>query len=176
MRDKIKFFFLFFIACTFLSLSAEEFDYRAHADKITQRFIAEMKQEFSLDCDGMGGSMPDDLQSIEVSFVAYRKGSIEEAREIEVKAIQRLTALINEDEKLQPYLRTVPFPTRGIEISLSFDQRNGAFYPGLSFISHINGILRYKKNDPKTDRFVLIHQESFEEAVKILESKKTKAT
>ncbi|HSW87019.1 MAG TPA: hypothetical protein VLG49_05930 [Rhabdochlamydiaceae bacterium] len=116
--------------------------------------------------------MPNDLEAIELCFVAYRKGSVKEAREIEVRATQRLTELINQDKKLYPFLREFPFPTHRVEISLSFRQPDDSYYSdgSLAYTFQVRGILRYKVNNPKTDKFVFLHQEPFEEAQKIIKS------
>jgi hypothetical protein len=177
MLNKFKFLLPLFLIAIFSVLSAmENFNFRAEAKKISNIVIKEMKRDYSLYCDGQGGGMPDNLRSIKVSFVAYRKGSIEEAREIEVKAIQRFIKLINEDEKLRPYLCEFPFPTRGIEVSLSFNQKNGSYYPdnALAFITHINGILYYESRSLAMDKFTPLHQESFEEALKIVQQNNNK--
>lgn len=175
MLNKLKFLFPLLFLSIFSKINAmDNFNFRAEAKKITDIVMHEMEKDYSLYCDGKGGSMPDNLRSIAVSFVAYRKGSIEEAREIEVKAIQRFIKLINEDEKLRPYLCEFPFPSRGIEVSISYNKQDDSFYPigELAFISHINGIIRYKTYDPKTDQFTLLYQEPYEEASKLVQANK----
>ncbi|HSW87021.1 MAG TPA: hypothetical protein VLG49_05940 [Rhabdochlamydiaceae bacterium] len=150
----------------------DNFDFRTHVNEIGRIVIKEMAENYDFHCFGKGGRMSDDLEAIELYFIAYRKGSIKEARGIEVKAIQRLTELINQDKRLHPFFREFPFPTHRVGISLSFLQPDGKQYSdgSLDSVSHIKGILYYTTNDPITNKFVDLHQETFEEAQKIIQS------
>jgi len=169
--NKIKIYLILISSLLILKANAmDEFNFRAHIDDITKIVIKEMAENYNFSCMGEGGRMAHDLEAVELYFVAYRKGTIEEARDIEVKMTQRLTELINQDKKLHPFFREYPFPMHRVGLSLSFLQADGSEYSdgSLTSVSHINGILRYKTNDPKTNKYVLIYQESFEEAKKII--------
>jgi len=154
----------------------EKFDFRGHADDLASKLVQEMQRDYHLHCIGSGGAMSRDLENIELYFIANRKGTIEEARRIEIMSIQRLTESINKDVKLLPYLRKFPF--RGVAISLSFRQPDNKYYSdkSLARVSHVKGILYYETIDPKTDKYILLHKETFEEALKIVQSENGKTT
>lgn len=97
----------------------ESSPYISYADQIVKIFTKEMENEYGLICIGGGGSMNVDVAEMEVVFVAYRHLNIDEAREIEVKATERLLYLINSNEKIRPYLREYPFPVNRAMISIS---------------------------------------------------------
>ena len=169
-KNKIKILIFIGIFTLIFNLAANvKIDFREEIKKISSVFIQEIENEHQIYCIGEGGHMANDLEGITLSFIAYREGSIEEARKIEVCAIQKLTQLINANKKLRPYLREYPFPTHRVEICLSYKEKDNNYYPNnLAYISHINGILRYRSQDLSTPKLILLHQETFEEALKIV--------
>ena len=102
--------------------------YIEYLNEITVPFIKEIEREFNLSCIGDGGSMPYDVQEIEVMFVAYRRGTVEEARKINILATEKLLKRINDHKKLRPHLGEYPFPPERINISLSFCGNHGSQY------------------------------------------------
>ena len=53
---------------------------------------------------------------------------MEEARELEVAAIQKLLNHINSHQKIRPFLREYPFKNDRVEISISFTDENNQRY------------------------------------------------
>jgi len=53
---------------------------------------------------------------------------LEEARELEVAAIQKLLNHINSHQKIRPFLREYPFKNDRVEISISFTDENNQRY------------------------------------------------
>jgi hypothetical protein len=93
----------------------EPAEYLQYEVEIRKFFAEEMKKEFGLVCIGEGGSMPYDVEEIDVNFICYKRGTIEEARKLEIHATERLVKRINEHEKISPFLRERPFkPNRGM--------------------------------------------------------------
>lgn len=169
MLRKIKFLFSLCLLAIVSQLNAEEtFDLRARVDQIADEVIKEMEKDYSISCIQTGGSMTDNLQGIKVSFGAFRKGSIEEAREIEVEAIHRLVKSINEDEQLRTHLGESPFPASRVQVSLSFSSNPEG---DLAYISHRDGTIHYRTRDSKSDRFKILQKESYDEAEQIIHSK-----
>lgn len=95
-------------------------DYLKYVDEIVGNFVDAMKKKYSLHCYGSGGSMPTDVEKIEVLFISYSNPSINEARKMEVNAIQELLHCINTHEKIRPYLREYPFNANRVGVSISF--------------------------------------------------------
>ena len=68
--------------------------------------------------------MPKDVEKIEIFFSSYSKSTIENARKMEVNAIQALLKRINSHEKIRPFLREYPFTSSRIGILISFRTLN----------------------------------------------------
>ena len=95
-------------------------DYLKYVDEIVKDFSNEMENRYELHYCGDGGSMPTDVAEIEVLFISYRHSTVDEARTMEVKAIQELLQRINSHEKIRPYLREYPFNQDRVGVSISF--------------------------------------------------------
>ncbi len=95
-------------------------DYSQYVDEIITAFTKEMKAQFGLEGEGKKREMSHDVEEISVRLVAYQKGTIEQAREWEIKATERLVEMVNAHEKIRPFLREYPFhPDRAI-VSITF--------------------------------------------------------
>jgi len=95
-------------------------DYLKYVDEIVDDFSRQMENKYGLYCYGSGGSMPTDIEKINVLFISYRKSTVDDARKMEVNAVQELLQRINTHEKIRPYLREYPFGTDRVGITISF--------------------------------------------------------
>ncbi len=170
-------------------------DYLVYVDEITNEFIREMEEETGLRCGGSGGSMPHDVEKFYVRFVEHRRTTIEEARWLEVKAIQKLLKKINEHEKIRPFLREYPFDDNRVMISLSFYTKQGGDYLDGSVVQVCNAkkmifysraekqLIKYRPiydaetggiakpaHEEEEERLVDLYEEPYEEAVKIVDA------
>jgi hypothetical protein len=112
--------FTFFIGLSLNSKENKSPQYIKYVDEIVRDFVKDMEKKYKLHCYGSGGSMPNDVEKIDVLFISYQKSSLDDARKIEVAAIQELLQRINNHEKIRPYLREYPFDTNRIGVSISF--------------------------------------------------------
>ena len=115
-------FFIMIILAGFPLYSKESKspDYFKYVDEIVDAFVQDMEKTYELYCCGSGGSMPTDVEEIDVLFISYRKSTVDDARKMEVNAIQNLLHRINTHEKIRPYLREYPFHADRIGVSISF--------------------------------------------------------
>ena len=118
----VRTLFLFYFSTGFYLFSNESKfkPYFGYVKEIVHSFSEEMRAEYDLICIGSGGSMPEDVQGIDVKFIAYGSFTIEEARKAEVACIQSLLNKINTHSEIRPYLREYPFNTSRISVSISF--------------------------------------------------------
>lgn len=115
--------FLTMALLTSSSLYSEESkppEYLKYVDEIVADFAKEMKKKYKLHCYGDGGSMPTDVAEIDVLFISYSHSTVDEARKMEVNAVQELLKRINSHEKIRPYLREYPFSQDRVGVSISF--------------------------------------------------------
>ena len=151
--------------------------YEAYVDEIVRAFAMEMRHNFGLLWIGDGGRMSDDVEEVEVIFHARRKTSIEEARELEVRATERLVEMINAHEKIRPFLREYPFTANRADVSISFVKRDHTAYTDgtVAFVYQARNKIFYRKKDTKTNQLLLLLEEPYEEALnKVQHSPPTK--
>ncbi len=148
-------------------------DYEVYVNQIVLSFAKEMAKEFGLVCIGEGGRMPHDVEEIAVKFIAYRKASINEARELEIIATERLLKIINNNEKIRPFLREYPFKANRAEVSISFNKPNNTSYTdgSVARVTQINNKIYYRGEDGRSELFYSLGEEPYEEALKIVQNK-----
>ena len=159
---------------------AEEKNYSKKEREILNRSVnevvdaleREMKEKFGFWCTGQGGSMPYDIQEIEVDFLCHQQVTVEEARELEIRATERFVEIINSHEAIRPYLRDYPWDYRRAAIMIAFRDEYGEDYPeGVRLILQGKDKVFYygPKKHPK-EVGVTIKDEPYEEAKKIVNS------
>ena len=140
-------------------------------NEVVDALEKEMKEKFGLRCIGQGGSMPYDIQEIGARFLCHQQVEIEEARELEVCAIERFVEIINSHEAIRPYLRDYPWDYRRARVMISFYREDGEDYPeGIRLILQGKDQLFYygpKKSPNDIDH---LKEEPYEEAKKIVSS------
>jgi hypothetical protein len=102
------------------SKESKSCDYLKYVDEIIEDFAKDMKNKYGLHCCGSGGSMPTDVEEIEAMFISYSHMTVEEARKVEINAVQDLIRRINSHEKIRPYLKEYPFHQGRVGVSISF--------------------------------------------------------
>ena len=113
----VKFLFFIFLVFSMKPAMAVKREHSKEERKIMNHsvndivvmFKNEMKENFGLICVGRGGGMAYDVDEIGVDFILHQQTSIEEAREIEIRATERLVEIINANEPIRPYLRDPPW-------------------------------------------------------------------
>ncbi len=195
IRAKIMIVFLFLI--TGSSMSAKETespDYLKYVDEIINDFVTQMEKKHKLHCYGSGGSMPTDVEKINVLFTSYRKSTVDDARKIEVNAVQELLQRINAHEKIRPYLREYPFGTDRVGVTISFRTKtdchpldgsvalvclvkNKIFYDAaeiqieeptpLIYMNEKNEVVKELIGGGPKEKLIPLMEETYEEALKI---------
>lgn len=142
--------------------------YEKYVDEIVLSLSQNAKQDLDLISIGDGGRMPNDIERIDVKFIKCAKASINEARELEVKATEKLVQLINAHEKIRPYLREYPFKANRTAVAISFQKKDGSDYTdgSVAYVTQINNMIYYAGIDPKTLQLYDIAVEPYEEALK----------
>lgn len=155
-----------FIYCSGCTQSTDRAPYALYADKIIDAFIIAMRKEYNLICTGRGGSMPYDVESFNFIFTAYKNASIEEARALEIHAVEKLIAMVNANEKIRPFLREYPFPPERAYISISFEDKENKYYSNgaVAYISQAHGKILFSSYDFETEQYKKFLEEPYEEA------------
>ncbi len=159
-----------------VSLNAQEHEspeYVYYVNEIFRSFSKQVKQEFGLDCQSTGGSMPYDVQEISMSFDSDLIATLQEARELEVKITEKFIKVINAHEKIRPFLREFPFPPNRATIMIAFQRPkkiNSNNHVELVFQVKNRIFYESKKTSPPYT-YEIIKEEPYEEALKIVQGK-----
>ncbi len=178
--------------------SEEKVDYTIYANQVISSFLFEMKQEFGFDCMGSGGSMPYNVRSFTILLSSEKKTTIEEARRFGIVGVQKLLKIINNHEKIRPYLNQYPFTAQDVNVTISFHDRRGRRRlkdGSISTVSYLSGKVVYRTaekriihsqgvicgetgkylippEDKEKEELVTILRETYEEAEAIVEKEK----
>lgn len=179
MVARVSFFVIIITLFVGLKVSAKEDDdspiYTQYVAEVTSSFVKEIYKAYGLECGASGGCMPYDVEEISVNLVAYRSATIEQARELEVKATERFAQIINAHEKIRPFLREYPFPSSRADVSISFRKRGKHPTDEVEFVCHAKNKLHYLAYDPDHPYVgKLIKDEPYEEARKIVQDNAAK--
>jgi len=135
MNNLVKILLALVLVVLFINLKIKsnkqektEDDYEVYVNQIVNTFANEMKEKYGLRCCGSGGSMPYNVEKISVVFTIKQKPTLDEARIIQVNAVERLIELVNNHEKIRPYLAEYPFTYNRADVSISFKNKNWLRY------------------------------------------------
>jgi hypothetical protein len=174
--------FVSFLTCATTKEKSDNVNYTAYVDEIVRSFAKEMKKEFGLVYIGDGGGLAYDVEEISVKFIDYRNATIEQAREIEVKATEKILKMINAHEKIRPYLREYPFVAKRARVSISFYKPDNDYYldgsVSVVFFGR-DGFCYFKAEPTKTKKhttvdLICILREQYEEALRIVKENQEK--
>ncbi len=175
MTTKLNRIFVITMILMCCKMIANEEKYEKYADQIISVFAKKfVNQEQDVVCVGSGGRMPHNVEEISVYFYVYKKGSIKEARELEIKATEMLLKDINNDKKIKPYLNEYPFNANRVKVFLSFRKKDNSLYTDGSVVYtfQAKGKIYYYAEEANTEKRILLAEEPYEEAVKIVKEGK----
>lgn len=140
---------------------------------IIQMFIDEMESKYGLYCTGSGGRTREKIELISLTLATNRRASLEEAREIEVNAIERFLELLNSNEKIKPHLAKHPFLRTDLNISIMFvcKKTDDVFADGtICSVSNIHDNIYYRTQEITNDKFSNYFEESYENALQTVKA------
>ena len=146
-------------------------------NKITNKFIDETPNKYGLNFIGGGGRLMHDVTDIGIHCLSKKKYTVNEARRIYVKMAERLIAMVNQNEEIQPYLHKRPFDIEGVDLIISFINEDGS-RPDPRYVAYVKrdkDIIIYKEVRPN-NRFLcqIFHEEPYAEALKIIQEEDAK--
>jgi hypothetical protein len=121
---------------------------------------------------GTNCSIPDDIESIGLSYVTHGNVNIEKARRIFLEGSEYLITLINNDQLLRPYLHDYPATNKNISFSIRWENKNREWV-NQDFVTYAflaKGSIFYFVFDKSKEELVQIHEENYEEAKKLLKN------
>lgn len=152
--------------------------YMSYIDEIQQSFVAQVLDDLNLVCIGQSGGFHEKVDELGLRFHAYRRASIDEARALQLFLMNKLAETVNSHEKIQPFLKKIPFTN--IDIGISFKSPYGSYSDGsVAHIFNVSDVewgienrnrLYYSSIDPLTGNLLDLFNESYEEATSLLKA------
>ena len=160
---------------------SQQSNHGKEASRILSEYSNEMKEKYGLFAIGSGGAMMNDIKQLNLDLEGIKKLTISEARKLYVTLIEDLINKVNNDKKARPYLHDYPFTQKNINIIMAFFKsrpfitKNYINNDNVAFIFMIKGKIYYKTYDHlKSKKFILIYEEPYEEALKIVQKESQK--
>lgn len=151
--------------------------YHPYLKKIREDFKNEMACTLGGYCILEGACVLDKIENISLSFIANRRANIEEARALELLAINKLLAKINSCQPLRPFLKDYPFTANHIQISIGFNGSLGRCKSNLNISDVCNTYddttappeaqFVYSTYDSYLDQSAQFMEERYDDAVKL---------
>lgn len=154
------------VAIWFLSSShVPLIDYSQRMDQIVLEYTKVLQQEYTLSLVGLGGSMPDDIEKIDIQYDLFGQYDLESARKLYMKIAHGILDRINADNQIRPYLHEYPATLNQLRLSLTFHNESGRYPENkIAFISYVNSRICYRMHNDTNDQFEIVWRETFEEA------------
>ena len=151
-------------------------NYEKIADGITAKVAKKIRNEKKLFPIGTGGGMRGDIKMMAISFKYQQEVDIPTARELLVYCVEEYLNAINADEKVRPFLHNFPFTAKNIEIRLfiSTPENGNVPFGKICCAGAIEGRVDYDVRNATTERLEIIFEETYEEALKIVQQNKSK--
>ncbi len=170
----MRFLWVLIIGISICSCNRDPFYPLSEKEKIVNEILKKtsmkLAHEKGLIPFGEGGRMMDQIKMLSLAFLYRHPIDIEEGRELLVFAVQEFLAEVNANERVRPYLNNFPFEPKNISLSIYLQNRDGSTFGAgkLSAIWANEGMMQYKIED-SNKRLEKIHQETYQEALQIVE-------
>lgn len=131
-------------------------------------------KRLATDCNlflfGSGASWPDKCHAVAFDFLNQYSATLPEARKCIVNAAQEIMSAAHEVEGFEHHLANPPFTEQHIMLGIGFDKPSNED-KNSSLIDRVTmnyGIIRYKIWNEENYQYDTIHEETYEEALKLL--------
>jgi hypothetical protein len=169
LMSKILFLSCILFLCT--AFAYREPGYCKMVDRITKSYLKECAKPRHLMLSGYGGAMMNDIQEVFFSFLSLDALNVDEARILYVEMMEEFLQRINCHEKIRPHLHNFPFGIDNIKLDIGFEDSERKItqdgHVALMYIGKNHDLL-YRGCDPETEEFYTLHEESYEEAFRLV--------
>ena len=142
------------------------------ANRTLKKISAEVCKQTGLRAFGSGGAMACDVKELDLSFIKKDLVDIDQARVYYVTTALIALNTVNANKVLRPYLHNYPFKLKNFfTLSIHFLDCNSddPKPPLIARVMNSKDIIEYEikpKDDPF--KFIVVHQETLEEAIQIV--------
>ncbi len=170
---------LLFVTCYFFISKGDPMD--IGINQAVVKTYGEIEEKYNAQVSSVGVGGAHGLYSISLSFHVKNNFTVDEARYIIEDSAIIFLKNINSNVMLRPYLVEYPFPPSRISVSffITDETYDPVRTPGelVSVILHL-GEIKYKTVEKAgrvraADKYIILHQETFEEAKRIVDDEKS---
>lgn len=141
------------------------------ADQITGETAKKIEKQTGLRLIGTGGgSASGHLRELNMSFQYSQAMNMKRGRKLLIYCVNEYLAAINGNEEIRAHLIHFPFTPEDVEINIFIRQPDNSVVPigSLVAVSERSGKLSYHTRQPDPIIMKKIHEETFEEALKLV--------
>lgn len=141
------------------------------ANNVMSAHAEDMFKQYGLKVNGAGGAMLTNIKSLLLNFEGRgHYYNLEETGRVYVNCVEGFIAKINSDEDIREYLHQYPVSLKNIELRIRFTDPETYKLDSrfVSFVYLVNGKIFYEVDDPDSPDFKRLHQEPYEEALRIV--------
>lgn len=137
-------------------------------EKFQASFVKEVQREYGFHPLGVGASFPVKINWVDLRFSADCYASVEEGRRLIVPLVHKFIQRMNEDRELIKYLSNSPASIANVALTVRFKDGPTSPLQSIMIIGSKNLIV-YNKYDEFRKRLLDLHEESFDEAVRLVQ-------
>ena len=138
-------------------------------DQIQAKVEKKLTADGTLYVEAQMAGMFYEVKKLGFRLRSTKKLNLEETRVLYVNCVAALLKEVNENEKIRPYLIKYPFTFENTDILIAFRERDSVPPPYIALVLSANKFIYYSTYNNKIRFFDDFHEETFEEAVKIVE-------
>jgi len=153
--------------------ASEPVPYNVIARNLMKKTSERLQKKHCLHHGCVNGGMMGCVKLMGLEFHLSRAMDKDEARAMLIDCVQEFLEDINKDQTIRKYLQVYPFDTEHIEITIFMrtPEEGTLYYPDFSVVTARRGkIMYYAKDQEKEFGYKTKEEESFEDAVKIVQS------
>lgn len=153
-------------------------EYIPYVNEICRTFGRKMREKLQLVPNATLGTMDRKIETMHMEFTAYRRATVEEARELQLLVMDQFLKAIHAHKKIQPFLKEQPFSNKSIMIGIDFKGPHGYYCDGsvanIMNIYQYGGELEHRNKlfyyaaDPLENKTFDLLTESYSDALKII--------
>ncbi len=162
-------FTIYILMCSNGIFASPKYDKLAHRLMFDYAKTLRVDKGFAL--SAFGGSMRHDIEKISLNFISFDHLDVEGARKQYVEVVEGLLRRVNADEKIRPYLHNYPFTAENVKIMIGFEDKKRQIRAD-GCVAHMfvtrRNIISYLAYDQEKQDYYDLHEETYEEALKIV--------
>lgn len=144
--------------------------YVKYVECLQKAYIKQLQKTESIHSLSPGGSLFNDINQIGLELELIQEVTVAQARRLYVKYAESFIKMINADRRIRPYLHHYPVTIADLDFSLNFSdcQNRDVRPPYIWSVSSVEKKIYYTLSN-----IVRVHEETYEEALRIVQKEQS---